>query len=163
MGCGNKMNFKIGIYTKYKNTIYRLVGIMNRHGKYIYIKNKSDIDNQCLIDEDGDIIREVIPEEIGETYKVETYALYNDHEYDYIHFGGEEIITLMLTGIEYNEGLEKGLNVKKLEKGVYGLDVPLSEVRIFERVKYFDKYKFFAGEGYDFYKEEDIEIENPEW
>lgn len=136
----------------------------DRNGKrVISTRNKELTDNtfEKKVYPDGDCFyrKEVTPEDIGEVYEVEPYAIHEGEEFFILGWQKDEETLSLETD---SDELAEKYNAHWRGRGDgYFFHLPKDEVKVIEYVRYFDKYKYFAGEGFQYYKEERVEVLNP--
>ena len=152
---------KLGRYTIYKDIEVRIGReTPNKGGKtYVYV-NDNMLDIRCYKNEYGSVVRNVTPEEIGETYEIDLVGTYKGK---WIGIMGYNRETKMVCIYSNDKETIKELKMPMVLMGEYELMVQPDEVEVYEQVRYFDKNKYFNHEGFDYYKEELVHIEEPDW
>lgn len=135
----------------------------DRYGKFVISTQDIDIIDNTFAKieyQDNEVYyrKEVTPDEIGEVYQVKPYAIYKGEEFRI--FGCDNIIFYLIP--TRDEQIKK-FNMRERDRGEYELQIPMEDVVVFEKIKYFDKEKFFDGKGYEYYREERVIIDHPEW
>ena len=146
-------------YTFYngKETMLYRDGVINQ--LVIPINNEDMMDDKCIQDEWGHYIRPVTPDEIGDIYSVRPYAIYKGHK---VELRGSKLFEKMAiapTSMD-NEDYEETMKVLGIQHEYNGEDtvfVPIKDLDIYERVKYYDRYEYFKG-IYKPYKVEDYHV-----
>ena len=155
----NKMRLKWDRYTVYKGkeTMLYRDGVINQ--LVIPINNKDMMDDKCIQDEWGHYIRPVTPDEIGDIYSVRPYAIYKGHK---VALRGSRIAEKMAitpTSMD-NENYEETMKVLGIQHEYNGEDtvfVPIKDLDIYERVKYYDRHEYF-NDIFQPYKVEDYHV-----
>ena len=153
------MKLRWDSYTLYngKETLLYRDGVINR--LVIPINDKDMLDDKCIKDQWGHCIRPVTPDEIGNIRSVRPYAIYKGHK---VALRGSRIAEKMAitpTSMD-NEDYEETMKVLGIQHEYNGEDtvfVPIKDLDIYERVKYYDRYKYFKG-IYKPYKIEDYHV-----
>ena len=110
-------------------------------------------------DEWGGYIRPVTPDEIGNIRSVRPYAIYKGHK---VALRGSKLFEKMaitptsMDDEDYEETM-KALGIKHEYNGEDTVFVPIKDLDIYERVKYYDRYEYFKG-IYKPYKIEDYHV-----
>ena len=146
-------------YTFYngKETMLYRDGVINQ--LVIPINNEDMMDDKCIEDEWGGYIRTVTPDEIGDIYCVTPYAIYKGRK---VELRGSKLFEKMAiapTSMD-NEDYEETMKVLGIQHEHNGEDtvfVPIKDLDIYERVKYYDRYEYFKG-IYKPYKVEDYHV-----
>ena len=153
------MRLRRGSYIIYngKETMLYRDGVINK--LVIPLYDDDFIDDKCIKDEWGGYIRPVTPDEIGDIYSVRPYAIYKGHK---VALRGSRIAEKMAitpTSMD-NEDYEEIMKVLGIQHEYNGEDtvfVPIKDLDIYERVKYYDRYEYFKG-IYKPYKVEDYHV-----
>nr|WP_302628961.1 hypothetical protein [uncultured Eubacterium sp.] len=154
----DKMIFRWGDYVIYKETVYGINKMLDRDGEFIYIHNKEHIDDKCF-ENDGYMVRPITASEVDEVYSVRPYAIYKGHK---VALRGSRIaekmaITPTSMDNEDYEEIMKVLGIQHEHNGEDTVFVPIKDLDIYERVKYYDRYEYFKG-IYKPYKVEDYHV-----
>ena len=153
------MRLRWDSYTVYngKETLLYRDGVINR--LVIPINDKDMLDDKCIKDQWGHCIRHVTPDEIGNIRSVRPYAIYKGHK---VALRGSRIAEKMaitptsMDDEDYEETM-KALGIKHEYNGEDTVFVPIKDLDIYERVKYYDRYEYFKG-IYKPYKVEDYHV-----
>ena len=152
------MTLRRGRYTVYKRRVYSLHR-MDDDCMFVFIDDNKILDDKCIKDKWENYIRPVTPDEIGDIYSVRPYAIYKEHK---VALRGSRIAEKMAitpTSMD-NENYEETMKVLGIQHEYNGEDtvfVPIKDLDIYERVKYYDRYKYFKG-IYKPYKIEDYHV-----
>ena len=125
----------------------------------IPIYDEKMIDDKCIQDEWGGYIRPVTPGEIEDIHYVTPYAIYKGYK---VALRGNRIAEKMaitptsMDNEDYEETM-KALGIQHEYNGEDTVFVPIKDLDIYERVKYYDRYEYFKG-IYKPYKVEDYHV-----
>ena len=155
----NKMRLRRGSYITYngKETLLYRDGVINK--LVIPLYDDDFIDDKCIQDEWGGYIRPVTPDEIGNIRSVRPYAIYKGHK---VALRGSKLFEKMaitptsMDDEDYEETM-KALGIKHEYNGEDTVFVPIKDLDIYERVRYYDRYEYFKG-IYKPYKIEDYHV-----
>ena len=145
-------------YTVYKRRVYSL-NRMDDDCMFVFIDDNKLLDDKCIKDKWGYYIRPVTPDEIEDICYITPYAIYKGHK---VALRGSRIAEKMAitpTSMD-NENYEETMKVLGIQHEYNGEDtvfVPIKDLDIYERVKYYDKYGYFNGTGKP-YKVEDYHV-----
>ncbi len=153
------MRLRRGSYIIYngKETMLYRDGVINK--LVIPLYDDDFIDDKCIKDEWGGYIRPVTPDEIGDIYCVTPYAIYKGRK---VELRGSKLFEKMAiapTSMD-NENYEETMKALGIQHEYNGEDtvfVPIKDLDIYERVKYYDRYEYFKG-IYKPYKVEDYHV-----
>ena len=153
------MRLRRGSYIIYngKETMLYRDGVINK--LVIPLYDDDFIDDKCIKDEWGGYIRPVTPDEIGDIYCVTPYAIYKGRK---VELRGSKLFEKMAiapTSMD-NEDYEETMKVLGIQHEYNGEDtvfVPIKDLDIYERVRYYDRYEYFKG-IYKPYKVEDYHV-----
>ena len=152
-----KMRLRWDSYTVYKGK--ETILYEDDYNFVIPIYDEKMIDDKCIQNEWGGYIRPVTPGEIEDICYITPYAIYKGHK---VALRGSRIAEKMAitpTSMD-NENYEETMKVLGIQHEYNGEDtvfVPIKDLDIYERVKYYDKYGYFNGTGKP-YKVEDYHV-----
>ena len=145
-------------YTVYKRRVYSLHRT-DDDCMFVFIDDNKLLDDKCIKNKWGYYIRPVTPDEIGDVYCVRPYAIYKVHK---VALRGSRIAEKMAitpTSMD-NENYEETMKVLGIQHEYNGEDtvfVPIKDLDIYERVKYYDRYEYF-NDVFEPYKVEDYHV-----
>ena len=154
----DKMTLRRGRYTVYKRRVYSLHR-MDDDCMFVFIDDNKILDDKCIKDKWENYIRPVTPDEIGDIYSVRPYAVYKGHKVALRGSRIAEKMAIIPTSMD-NEDYEeimKVLGIQHEYNGEYTVFVPIKDLDIYERVRYYDRYEYFKG-IYKPYKVEDYHV-----
>ena len=153
------MRLRRGMYTIYKGKEIRLYNDDSRNQLIVKIHDEHIVDDKCIQSEWGYYIRPVTSEEIGDVYGVRPYAIYKGHKVALRGSRIAEKMAIIPTSMD-NEDYEETMKVLGIQHEYNGEDtvfVPIKDLDIYERVRYYDRYEYFKG-IYKPYKVEDYHV-----
>ena len=145
-------------YTVYKRRVYSLHRT-DDDCMFVFIDDNKLLDDKCIKKKWGYYIRPVTPDEIEDICYITPYAIYKGHK---VALRGSRIAEKMAitpTSMD-NENYEETMKVLGIQHEYNGEDtvfVPIKDLDIYERVRYYDRYEYFKG-IYKPYKVEDYHV-----
>ena len=152
------MTLRRGRYTVYKRRVYSLHRT-DDDCMFVFIDDNKLLDDKCIKDKWGYYIRPVTPDEIEDICYITPYAIYKGHK---VALRGSRIAEKMAitpTSMD-NENYEETMKVLGIQHEYNGEDtvfVPIKDLDIYERVKYYDRYEYF-NDVFEPYKVEDYHV-----